>query len=335
MRFADLIGHARTVARLRQVAARERVPAALLLHGPTGLGKRAIADAFATRLVCESPLDGDACGTCAQCTRAARGVHPDLRIVERDEERRDIRVEQIRELLRWLTLQPLMANRKVAIVENAHQLNEHGQNALLKTLEEPPGASVIILTAPAAALLLPTWRSRCQLTRVDALPLDDVVRVLEARGLAAERARQLAPLAEGAPGRVIDLDGDAASAARDAVLETLPALAGLSAPDVSRLAQELGRDRIETALASILAFYRDVLEQALLGEQHALRNPDAAGSVRAAAARLPVPLVLRHLEAVCATIAAVERNANRTLALEALLLGLRDTERERSPAGSP
>src|SRR4029077_11461968 len=110
---------------------------------------------------------------------------------------RDIRIEQIRELTRWLALQPLMTARKIGLVDDAHCLNEHGQNALLKTLEEPPGASVLLLVASSAALVLPTVRSRCQVVRLDPLPTAAVARVLVTRGLPVERAGQLAALAEG------------------------------------------------------------------------------------------------------------------------------------------
>src|SRR5262249_49087135 len=144
--------------------------------------------------------------TCAQCTRVAAGTHPDLRVVAREEERRDVRIEQVRELTRWLALQPLMAARKVGIVDDAHCLNEHGQNALLKTLEEPPGASVLVLIATSAALMLPTVRSRCQILRLEALPPDAVAGVLAARGIPAERHAALAALAEGSPGRALALD---------------------------------------------------------------------------------------------------------------------------------
>src|SRR5262249_61400487 len=99
----------------------------------------------------------------------AAGTHPDVRVVVREEDRRDIRIEQVRELTRWLSLQPLMASRKVAIVDGAHELNEHGQNALLRTLEEPPVGSHVLLLASAASLLLPTVRSRCQVVRLDRL----------------------------------------------------------------------------------------------------------------------------------------------------------------------
>ena len=321
-----MVGHERAIARLVRSAADDRVPGAILLLGPPGIGKRAVAEALATRLVCAAPVDGDACGACAQCTRVAAGTHPDVRIVVRDEERRDVRIEQVRELSRWLALQPLMATRKVAIVDDAHCLNEHGQNALLKTLEEPPGRSILILVSSSAALLLPTVRSRCQLVRLDPLPAETVARVLVARGVAAERAAQLAALADGSPGRALAMEGEPETRARERVLEALSRLRELDAKALSDLAQELSRGPLDAALATAVGWYRDVLDTALAANRP-LRNPGAAPAVRAAAARLSPPALLRQLEAVCDTILDLEKNANRMLSFETMLLMLRDTER--------
>lgn len=327
MSFADVVGHERAAARLGRAAAADRVAGAFLLLGPRGIGKRALADAFVARLLCAAPTADDACGTCAHCTRVANGTHPDVRVVARDPDRRDIRIEQIRELSRWLVLHPLMAGRKVAVIDGAHHLGEHGQNALLKTLEEPPAGSVVLLVATSAAVLLPTVRSRCRALRLDPLPLEGVVRVLEARGVAAARARAAALLAEGCPGQALELDTAETAKVRDLTLGTLPRLAELAAWEISRLAQDLARGPFDVALRTALAWYRDVLQAALVGEMLPPRNTDALAAIAAAAPRLSPTARLRQLEAVCDTITALERNANRMLALETMLLGLRAIER--------
>jgi DNA polymerase-3 subunit delta' len=324
MRLADVLGHEAAVAELRRVIAADRVPAALLLLGPAGVGKRTLADALAARLLCATPAD-DACGVCPQCTRVAGGTHPDLRVVVRDADRKDVRTEQIRELTRWLSLTPLMAGRKVGIVDGAHEVNEHGQNALLKTLEEPPGRTVLILTASAPSLVLPTVRSRCRQVRLDPLPAALVRRLVEARDI--DEAEVLASLAEGSPGRALALAGEDEQKARRAILEALPSLRTLDAAEVSKRAQELARGAGDAGLAVMLSWYRDVLETALLGPDATLRLPAHAADTRAAAGRLDAAVVLRQLEAVCDTIRDIERNANRTLAIETLLLWLRQVER--------
>ena len=327
MKLADVIGHARAAAHLRRAVSEGRVPTAFLFLGPEGIGKRTLADAFAARLLCATPADDDACTVCAQCTRVGGGSHPDVHLVIRDEGRRDVRIEQVRELCRWLTLQPLMASRKIAIVDGAHELNEHGQNALLRTLEEPPGRSVIVLLATSAALLLPTVRSRCQVVRLDPLSRDEVTAVLRSRGVDVERAAVLAGLTEGSPGRALALDADDVARARARVLAALPGVATASAAELSALAQEMARGPLEAALAAVVAFYRDLLQARLGADTLPLRSAGAETVVATLAPRRPPAARLRQLEAVCDTLDALGRNANRQLALETMLLTLRDIER--------
>jgi DNA polymerase-3 subunit delta' len=326
VRLADVLGHEAAIAELARGIAADRVPAAILLLGPAGIGKRALADALAARLLCTAGT-ADACGACAQCTRIAGGTHPDLRVVVRDADRKDVRTEQIRELTRWLSLTPLMAGRKIGIIDGAHEVNEHGQNALLKTLEEPPGRTVLLLTASAPSLLLPTVRSRCRQVRLDPLPAALVRQIIEAHGIEARDAEPLASLAEGSPGRALALAGADEQEARRAVLDMLPVLRTLDAGEISKRAQELARGAGDAGLAVMLSWYRDVLGAALLGPDALLRLPAQATEIRAAAARLDPAAVLRQLEAVCDTIRDIERNANRTLAIETLLLWLRQLER--------
>jgi hypothetical protein len=159
-----------------------------------------------------------------------------------------------------------------------------------------------------------------------------VERVLEARGVPAERARLLAPLAGGCPGRALALDGEEEMQARTLVLAHLPDLRSLTAAEVSQLAQELARGPLDAALSATVTWYRDVLQTALVGDALPLRTPDAAVAVRAAAARSGAGALLRQLEGVCDTIVALERNANRMLALETMFLWLRDIDRGASPA---
>ncbi|MGH7896005.1 MAG: DNA polymerase III subunit delta' [Candidatus Binatia bacterium] len=328
MTLSSLVGHERVVRQLRAAVTSDRPAHAYLVTGPVGIGKRTLAGAFAASLLCEVPKDGDACGHCEQCTRVAAGTHPDLILVRREEGRRDIRTEQAREVTRWLTLRPLMARRrKVAVIEEAECLNEHGQNALLKTLEEPPGATVLVLAATDTSLLLPTVRSRCQRLRLDPLGADVVERILVARGaLAATRVAAVAR-AGGSPGRAIALLDDPKAAARTRMLDRLTHLPAAVASDVSATAQALGRDDTEVALETTVAWYRDLLDLVVAGPDVPLRNIDAAEALRAASGRLALDPVLRALDAACDTIRAVERNANRVLALETMLLHLRRIER--------
>jgi DNA polymerase-3 subunit delta' len=332
MKLSDVVGHERAVRQLRQAVVAGHPAHAYLFSGPVGVGKATLARALAAGLLCDAVQNGDACGVCAQCTRLAAGTHPDVRLVEREEERRDVRTEQAREVTRWLMLRPLMAGRKVAIVDDAECLNEHGQNALLKTLEEPPGAAVLILCATDASLLLPTVRSRCQRLALERVPAPLVDRLLAERGVTDDVRAAVVPRADGSPGRAVALAEDPHAPARRRMLDQLAALGGATAADLSGVAQALGRDDVDAALDAAVTWYRDVLALVLEGPDVAVRNADALGSMRAAAARVHVPQVLGALETVCDTIRAIEGNANRVLALETMLLALRRVEREPATA---
>jgi DNA polymerase-3 subunit delta' len=333
MRLTEIVGHEATTARLRRAVAEARPAAAYLFAGPPGIGKRAVADAFTMELLCASPDAAGACATCAQCVRVAAGTHPDVLVVVREPDRRDIRTEQVRELTRWLALRPLMAARKVAILDGAETLNEHGQNALLKTLEEPPGSSILLLVVVRASLLLPTVRSRCRQVRLDPLPAADLARFLVRRGVASDRVPIVVARSGGSPGRALALCDDDRAEERARLLERLAGLPGSSAAELSSLAQTLGRGDVGLALDTVASWYRDLLGL-VAGSGEPLRNPEAADALHAAAARGTVRGVLHQLESVCATIEAIERNANRALALETMLLALRRIERdpERAPA---
>jgi DNA polymerase-3 subunit delta' len=325
MTFHEHVGHGALIARL--VAAAARGPAhSYLLHGPEGVGKRGLADAFAALLLCERGGD-DACGTCRQCTRTRAGTHPDLHVVLREEDRRDIRIEQARTLQRWLTLRPMMAQRKVAIVDGAHFLNEHGQNALLKTLEEPPGASVIVLLALHPSQLLPTVRSRCQTLAVGALTRAEIAGALAGRGIADAEATLLAAQAEGSLGQALALHGEERAALRTRILDVVADLPHRTAHELSAVAQEVGRTAPGAAVDVALSWYRDLLACVAGAPSLAYRNPDRREALLASAARTTPDTVLRQLDRLCDTLGALDRNANRVLAIETLLLALRRLDR--------
>jgi DNA polymerase-3 subunit delta' len=336
MTFRNVRGHDETLARLARAVA-TRPASAWLLVGPAGIGKRRVADALASRLLCEAVRDDDACGACRHCVRVDTGTHPDVLVVVRDEDRRDLRVDQIRALIQWFALRPMMAARKVAIVDGAHDLNEAGQNALLKTLEEPPGDAAIILVADALSRLLPTVRSRCRRLRFDPLPPGVVAAVLAERGIDGETAARLAARSGGSIGRALALADPGLEDLRARTLSLLGDLGRAAAVDLSAFAADLGRGDTAAGLDVVVSWYRDLLRVALGGPETAVANVEARAAIATAAARTAPHTALRLLEVVCDTVEAVGRNANKTLAIETSLLELRRLVRraERASWTSP
>ncbi|NPV60252.1 MAG: DNA polymerase III subunit delta' [Actinobacteria bacterium] len=194
----EVFGQERALAYLRGILERDEVPHALLFTGPRGVGKRTSALLFSAALLCSSGSpDG-----CESCRKVARGVHPDLHLVE--PEGLQIRIEQVRELERQLSLKPQESRRKVAVIDEAESMNESAANAFLKTLEEPPRDTCIILVAAGADDLLPTVASRCHEVRFSPLGKRDVEEYLQRKlGMDSADAERLARLSGGIFGRAL------------------------------------------------------------------------------------------------------------------------------------
>ena len=181
MPFREIVGHRPVLELLARATARATLPPSLVFAGPDGVGKRRTAVALAQVLNCERVTTGahgiDACGTCAACTRIARGVHADILVIEPGDTG-SIKVDQVREAIERAAYRPFEGRRRVVIVDQADALMSEAQNALLKTLEEPPPASMFVLITARPDVLLPTVRSRCQRLRFGPLRAADVAGVL-------------------------------------------------------------------------------------------------------------------------------------------------------------
>jgi DNA polymerase-3 subunit delta' len=177
MRLIDLPWLATPWARATSAIKAERVPSGVLIHGNPGLGRLRLAEAMARSLLCLDPHpDGSACGACAACRKMDSGAHPDFVNVEPEEGKASILVEQVRELARALSLTASAKGTRCALIAPAEALTRQAQNALLKTLEEPPAGTTLILVADSSRHLLPTVLSRCLRLRV---PTPDTAQALE------------------------------------------------------------------------------------------------------------------------------------------------------------
>jgi len=319
--FATIRGHHRVRDLLRAAVANDRLPHALLFAGADGVGKRNVALALTAWLLCDEDGD-DACGKCASCRQVAAGSHPDFQLITVATGKKEIGVERSRDVKRFTQLRPMRGALKVAIVDDAHMLTAAAQNALLKTLEEPPEHSLLILVANNPDALLPTVRSRCQRVQFSPLPNDAVEDILTRdHDIAAATARQLAALAEGSPGRALALSRSVAGT-------TGPAqLAGLGSAryvDLVRLANAIGLPETDAPmkLEMLLSELRDAAVRALRAEHPAMTDaPDAPGDARGLRG------TLLAADLVHGAREALRRgNPNRQLLLEALLLRLARTE---------
>ncbi len=185
----------------RQLAGRAQHAHAYLLHGPAGIGKRLLADQLMALLLCQRPVEARACGECKACQLLAAQTHPDHYVLEPEEVDKAIRVDQVRDLVGFVTQTAQLGGRKVILLEPAEAMNLNAANALLKSLEEPSGDTVLLLISHQPSRLLPTIKSRCV---QQACPLPDRQQSLDwlaARlpELGPELREQLLTLAAGSP----------------------------------------------------------------------------------------------------------------------------------------
>lgn len=336
MTLAAVLGQERAVGALRAGLRAKALHHAWLFAGPEGVGKELAAVGLAQALVCTERRD-EGCGTCAACLRAERRNHPDVQWVLPEDEAvrrgfagrsdfahvpsKEIRVEQVRRLQERLALRALEGPHKVVLVLSAHAMNAAAQNALLKTLEEPPAGTVLVLVTASADRLLPTIRSRCAKARFGPLPRELLVRELVARrGVDTATAEAAAAMAGGSLGRVLELDVAALTARRE-VIAGFDALRESDARGWLQLAERWGEDRgaAEAALGILEVWLRDVAVAQVGGG--ALVNADLGALAAAAAARVSPMRLLRWRELVAeATAAVVYRHGSPRLQLERLFV---------------
>lgn len=322
----NLIGHDWAVDLLREHIARNQVRHAYLFTGPRGVGRRTLALKLAQALNCaQPPSPGEPCEACRNCTRIERMQHPDLTVVQAEQEGGVLKVDQVRELQRSLALHPYEARYRVALLLRFEEAHPSAMNALLKTLEEPAPRVVLLLTAESAESLLPTITSRCEVLRLRPLPVEQASQGLQTRwGLPAPEAALLAHISNGRPGFAQQLHQEPERLAqRQTWLEDQMRL--LSASRVERFAyvDPLSKDKeaLRRVLLVWLSYWRDVLLTAC-GACAPITNLDHQEEIERLAQSVGRQAAQRSAAAIERSLERLERNVNARLVAETLMLDL-------------
>ena len=355
MPFRDVIGHRRLVALLSRSVQRESLPPSLIFAGLEGVGKRFTAMATAQALNCLAPIKGsapsssssllenevspltdielDACGTCAACTRIARGVHPDVLVVTPGDTG-SIRIEQVRDVVDRAAYRPFEGRRRAVIIDEADTLVAPAQNALLKTLEEPPPSSVFFLVTSRPDVLLPTVQSRCPRLRFRPLGPHDIAAALVTRGKHTEaEARAVAATADGSLGRALEASAGDLVDARDVAQHVL---AQAAASDEPRRRMESAKDllvntgaggahdreQVASHLRAMESLLRDVELLSTRADVRALANPDVQPALERLARTYQGERGMRAFTAIDRALMALDRNAGVKIVADWLVLQL-------------
>jgi DNA polymerase III subunit delta' len=322
MGFSQILGHQKQVQIVRQALNYGRLHHAYLFVGTEGVGKKTIALGLAKAIHCSAAI-GDFCGECADCARIQDGNHPDVRIIGPLAGKKEISIQQIRELEKELNLRSFSGKKKIAILDPATLMNLSAQNALLKTLEEPPADSLLILIAANGGALLPTLRSRCLRISFGPLARDLISDFLVSRkGLEAETAEFLAALSLGSLGAVISIDTQELFEKRQEWMRLIASLVigdYHTATDAAEILAGSKEDSLRF-LEWIESWFRDLLVYSVTQNQQAVVNSDMLPQIQKQSATINWERLFYRITEAKAAIEGIQRNLNRRMVIEGLLL---------------
>ena len=349
MPFKEILGQPRAVRVLQNALATGVLPHAYLFHGTKGTGRFTTARAFAMALLC-GEMEGDACGRCPVCRRVEAEGHPDVRVLRPlskgekgewvvDPERGEIRIEQVRDLQRWIEIGSFEGGWKIVLFDGAERMNTPAANALLKTLEEPPRRSLLVLISSTRRGLPSTIVSRCQPVHFAPLPAEEIEAFLSRRSMHAPEDRSLvAALSGGSLGTAVNMDEDWLLRERR---EWLRRLHGLSLSDAGEsildVADALSRSpRLLDVLDMLLGWYRDLLVYRARGNppRPEVRNRDLLHEIEEVSGREAPGEWVDKYALVWKARQDVERRLNARMVVETLLLALADHRNVDAPRGA-
>lgn len=330
MSWQRVRGHEELIEAFHRVVQRGRLAHAYLFTGPPGIGKRLFAQELARALLCEAPPAGrlEACDHCSACAQVEAGSHPDFFSVARPEDKLELPISVMQELCQDLALKPARGRRKIAVIDDADDFNEESANCFLKTLEEPPPQSLLLLIGTSPERQLTTILSRCQVVRFDPLPPALVGELLAAQGVADRQLiERLSRLGGGSIGQSLALADPALWEFRRTLL------AGLARPPFdsvglaqawTRFVEEAGKEAAlqRRRAALVLRFVLDFLHAALrvqLGAAPGDVEPDDLPALRAVAERFGAESLLEMLERCHEAALHIDRRVQLVLVLEALM----------------
>lgn len=323
--FEEIRGNTPLVEQLRRSAASGRSSHAYLFLGGAGAGKRLIANTFAKALQCEG--EKRPCDSCKSCHAFNHGNHPDVIYFQPLKNGKTYTIEDVREqLLETVDLKPFQYEKKIYIIEKADTLNIQSQNALLKTLEEPPAHAVFLLLAERAEAFLPTILSRVVVMKIRPLSAETIADYLMQAGHLAEESHILSAYAQGRIGQALELvEDEGFREMRQDILGKLEALPSMSEGDAYLLAKEFEVYKNDLRFLDIMElWYRDLLTAKSLREEGYLIQRDKKDAIFRAA-KEPAALLAKKAAAVRTARMRLAQNANFRLTVEVMLMDLKET----------
>lgn len=325
MNWDTVIGHNDAVTILKAMLASGNIPHAVLLTGPAGIGKSLVAKLVAAGILC-SGGGVKPCGHCSACLQYKKGAHPDFTLVA--PEGATIKIDQIRALQHFAALAPAAGSGRVCLIEDAELMTVQAANSLLKLLEEPPPGFVFILVAGTVKPLLPTILSRCRQTQFYPLSASLLEQALVDKGYTPEASAVAARLSGGRMGKALSLLAPDGLAFRDRAVALITSLENrdmMSVWEQTTKLDSLDAKSVIIVLEFFLYLLRDIMLVAGGYNEQLIYNIDLGSQLADWALNWPEARSIEALTAVKHTIRVIGANANTRLALEELLIKLKDS----------
>ncbi len=325
--FKEIIGHEQLINHLKAAFIHDRVSHAYIIEGETKSGKKMIARAFAQSLECEAGGE-EACGECVSCKQMASGNHPDMKFVTH-EKPATISVDDIRTQINAdIAVRPYAGRYKIYIVDEAEKMNEQAQNALLKTIEEPPAYGIIILLTSNLSGLLPTILSRCTVLTLKPVEDKKIISLLTAEYHVPDyRAKTCAAFAKGNVGQAISMAvSDDFTTLLQRVLHIAKTIDEREVYELSAWAKEISADK-ETSFQIIdmlMMWYRDVLVTKASGEETLIVYKDETYALKRQAESHSYTGLQHIFEMLEETKRRLNANVNPEASLEIMLLAMKE-----------
>jgi DNA polymerase-3 subunit delta' len=311
----SLKGQDSAVSYLKASLKNGRISHAYIFSGPDGVGKRSAAINFAKAINCGiSAVSGSSCDECPSCKKIDALLHPDIFTLKPEEEGGSIKIEDVRGLIKDVYLRPFEARKKVYIIESAEYMKHEAANALLKTLEEPPADSIIILLAENVKALFHTIVSRCQVVKFFPLKLKEVEEILVSKySLSEADAHTLSHLSGGRLGEALKFKEDDIFTKRSLLINKMTSgvMADFDFDDMPK-------EDIKVYLDMMLAWYSDILNTKVGAPDYMLVNIDRKDIITNEARRLSFDHVEDMINSVISAMMQIDQNANQKLAMSVL-----------------
>ncbi|KAB3537820.1 DNA polymerase III subunit delta' [Alkaliphilus pronyensis] len=323
MAFKGIVGQERILSYLSEALLKNETPHAYLFEGADGLGKKAVAQQLAMGLICTSKIKP--CLKCNSCLKVVSGNHSEVKLIESEG---SIKIETIRYLQKEIQLKPYEGKKKVFIINQAEKMTQQAQNALLKTLEEPPSYATIILIVNISSSLLPTIVSRCQVIKFRPIEIQKIQDYLiHNKGLSYEESKVIALFSKGIIGNALKILEDESFQEKrqllvDITKELLRGKTLLALENGSLLTSQ--KNNIQEFLDLLASWYRDIMIYKETKEYHFIMNYDKIEEINHQASQVNLNKLKDIIYIIEDTKTKLKSNVNFQLNMEVMLLKMQE-----------